>query len=250
MVKLDQLAYSDHVSMELDEQASWDNYPYQKENCCTHAIVVMPHHTKVFAWVVRFHFYRDVDTEKASIEKDHREQEMSLNCFLDPNFELLLALKVDASIQVFIWCFVHLTIQVPFHSDQVTLRALQLIDIWWGKRVLVFPRRAACERLLVRRNTCSQASNTSNDELKVILVNISHQVSNFSLVWEHVIFVFLEVIEKHCPLCNEKASKHKLQNCVDIDCEEIFDIPSPSSKNLIQAYSTSQNQHPNTVAQG
>ena len=208
----------------------------------------MPHHTKVLAWVVRFHFYRDVDTEKACIEKNHREQEMSLNCFFDPNFELLLALKIDTSIKVFIWCFVNLTIQVPFHSNQITLWALQLINIWWRKRVLIFTWGAACERLLVRRNTCSQASNASNNKLKVILVNVSHQVSNFSLVRKHVIFVLLEVIKKHCPLCNEKACKHKLQYCINIDSEEIFDISSSRSKNLVQANSASKNQHSNAVA--
>jgi hypothetical protein len=68
MVELDQFAYSDHVSMELDEQASRDYYPNQQENCSTHAIVVMPHHTKALTRVIGLHFDGDVYAKKASIE--------------------------------------------------------------------------------------------------------------------------------------------------------------------------------------
>lgn len=55
---------------------------------------------------------------------------MTLDSLFDPNFKLLLALEIDASIEVLGGGgLVFRTIHVPFHSDEIAFGALKLINV-------------------------------------------------------------------------------------------------------------------------
>jgi hypothetical protein len=64
----------------------------------------MPHDQGLWlrTLVKSFHFAGEVAAEDASKEEDSRQEEVALNEALDPSLELLLALDVEASVEVLV----------------------------------------------------------------------------------------------------------------------------------------------------
>lgn len=117
VIELNELPNSYHICVKLNVEACGYHNADEHEHCSTHAVVIMPHHSEVLAWVELLHLVRDVDAEEASVEQYHRKEQMTLDGLLNPDFKLLLALEVDASVEVLVGGFVYLTIHIPFHSD-------------------------------------------------------------------------------------------------------------------------------------
>ena len=70
--------------------------------------------------------------------------------------------------------------------------------------ILVLARWAAGERFLVRADASAEASNSTEDELEVLLVHVSHQVGDVALIAEGVGLELLVLVEEESPLADDQ----------------------------------------------
>lgn len=177
----------------------------------------------------------EVETEEAGEEEDGRQQKIALDETFNPAFELFLAFDVKTSIQIFILaaqaCLRFIgRVLVPFHSDQVSLLALQLVDIRSREVVFVLARGATRERFLVWSNGCAQTANTSQKEFEVILMNVSHEVGDLVLILKQSKAIGLILVVQVGPLTHDQGGKDELEYPVKTHDPFAFDIAGPGSK--------------------
>lgn len=65
-------------------------------------------------------------------------------------------------------------------------------------------------------------------------MDVSHEISNLTMVWKQGVLIFLEFCEQYSKLANHHAHKNELEENVNIDCERVLNISSPGSEHLIQ----------------